>query len=123
MHQLCGTDVVMFSKKRLNSLQIRAVKLIFPDTNTGHIFFFFLMRIMCRDKQQECNKGLFIYRDPEYISNMYTRPLTHYSNSGICQLSLPRPGKDIFKTSITIAINFIHPSGKLKQYNAYIKAI
>ena len=47
MHQLCGTDVAMFSKKRLNSLQIRAVKLIFPDTNTGFFFFFFfLMRIM-----------------------------------------------------------------------------
>jgi len=32
MRQSCGTDVVMFSKKRLNYLHRRAVKLIFSDT-------------------------------------------------------------------------------------------
>ena len=50
---------------------------------------------MSLHKQQEYNKGLFMYRDPEYISNMYTRPPTRYSNSGNCQLSLPRPRIDI----------------------------
>ena len=37
----------------------------------------------------------------KYISNLYTRPPSRYSNSRNYQLSSPRPKIDIFQTSIT----------------------
>ena len=112
MRQSCGTDEVMSSKKRLNSLHRRAVKLIFPDTTLTtdkKVFFFFKeMRIMSQQKKLEYNKGLFMYKvlnnkASEYISNLCTRPPSLYCNSRNYQLSLPRPRIDIFKTGIAFS--------------------
>ena len=73
-------------KKRLNSLHIRAVKLIFPDTTLTTDQKLKEMRIMSLQKKLEYNKGLFMYRvlnneAPEYISNLYTHTPSRYSNS------------------------------------------
>ena len=64
-------------KKRLNSLHIRAVKLIFPDTTLTTDHKLKQMRIMSLQKHLEYNKGLVMYRvlsneAAEYISNLYT---------------------------------------------------
>ena len=80
------------------------VKLIFPDTTVTADQKFRKMRIMSLHKQLDYSKGLFMYRAlnseaPKYISNLYTCPPSHYSNSRHYQLSLPRPRRDIFKTS------------------------
>ena len=48
-------------KKRLNSLHIRAVKLIFPDTTLTTDQKLKEMRIMSLQKKLEYNKGLFMY--------------------------------------------------------------
>ena len=63
---------------------------------------------MSLQKQLEYNKGLFMYRvlgneAPEYISNLYTHTLSHYSSSRNYHLSLPRPRTDLFKTSISFS--------------------
>ena len=39
----------------------------------------------------------------EYISKLYTHPLSGYSSSRNYHLSLPRPRIDIFKTSISFS--------------------
>ena len=107
MRQSCGTDVVMFSKKRLNYLHRRAVKLIFSDTTLTTDQKLKEMRIMSLQKQLDY-KGLFMYRAlsneaPVYISNSCTHTPSRYSNSKNYQLSLPRPRIDIFKTSISFS--------------------
>ena len=63
-------------------------------------------------KELEDNKSLFMYRvinneTPEYMSNLYRRPSSRYSNSRNYQLSLPRPMTDIFKTSIAFCRAFL----------------
>ena len=97
--------------KRLNSLHRRAVKLILPDTTLTTDQKLKEMRIMSLQKQQkhsEYNKGLLMYRvlsneAPGYISNLYTRTPSRYSNSRNYHLSLPRPRIDIFIISISFA--------------------
>ena len=69
-------------KKRLNSLDRRAVKSIFPDTTLTTDQKLKEMRIMSLQKQLENNKVLFIYRvlsneASEYISNLHTHILPH----------------------------------------------
>ena len=49
-------------KKRLNSLQRRSVKLIFPDTTLTTEQKLEDMRLMSLQKQLEYNKGLFMCR-------------------------------------------------------------
>ena len=93
MRQSCGTDVVMFSKKRLNYLHRRAVKLIFSDTTLTTDQKLKEMRITNLQKQLEYNKALFMYRAlsneaPVYISNLYKHTVSRYSNSRNYQFSL-----------------------------------
>ena len=91
-------------KQRLKSLHKRAGKLIFPDTTLTTDQKLKGMRIMSLQKQLENSKVFFMYRvlsneAPDYISNLYTRTPSRYSNSRNYQLSLPRPRINIFKTS------------------------
>ena len=86
--------------------QRRAVKLIFPDTTLTTDQKLKEMRIMSLQKQLEYSKGLFMYRAlsneaPEYISKLYTRTPSRYSNSR--NYSVPRPRIDIFKTGISFS--------------------
>ena len=95
-------------KKRFNSLQRRAVKLILPVTTLTTDPKLKEMRIMSLQKQLDYNKGLFMYRvlsneAPGYIPNLYTHTPSRYSNSRNYQLSFPRPRIDIFKTSISFS--------------------
>ena len=99
-------------KKRLNSLQRRSVKLIFPDTTLTTDQKLEDMRLMSLQKQLEYNKGFIMYRvlsneAPVYIFNLYTHTPSRYSNSRNYQLILPRPRIDIFKTSISFSGPFL----------------
>ena len=63
------------------------------------------MEIMSLYQQLKYAQSVFMYKAlnyaaPEYTSNLYTHPLSRYSNSRNNDLDLPRPSIDIFKTSI-----------------------
>ena len=90
-------------RKRLNSLHIRAVKLILPDTTLTTDQKLKEVRIMSLQKQLEYMYRVLGNEAPEYISNLYTHTLSRYSNSRNYHLSLPRPRTDLLKTSISFS--------------------
>ena len=56
----------------------------------------------------------------EYISKLYTQPLSRYSSSRNCHLSLPRPRIDIlFKTSIAFSGVFLWNKLRLTATSCY----
>ena len=92
-------------KKQLNSLLRRSGKLILPDKNLTTDQKLNKIGILNLHKQLDYNKGVFVYRAltnsaPVYISSLYKAP---HSSSRNNYLQLPKPGIDLFKTSMAFS--------------------
>ena len=99
-------------KKRLSSLQRRAVNLIIPDTTLTTDQKLKEMRIMSLPhnlnitKVYSCTGSLTMRPQSIYLTCTHTHLPSRYSNFRNYQLSLPKPRIDKLKTSLSFAGDF-----------------
>ena len=108
MRQSCGTDEVMFSKE----IKFSAQKSCKVNPSRYNSNYWPEIKGDENNEPKKQNKSLFMYRVlsnevPGYISNLYTHTPSRYSNSRNYHLNLPRPGIDIFKTSISFSGSYL----------------
>ena len=95
-------------RKRLASLIRRCVKLILPSPTLSMEEKFKDLKILNLQQQFLYNKGVFVFKSgsgtmPEYITSLFTRPMSSQCSSRISIYHLPHPRLDLFKTSVSFS--------------------